>query len=121
MDLIKVNVIRIQALQAFINFRHDGFTRQPLSVRAGFAAHRARREKHFRRQHDFIAVCKKLTQEFTDHHLRRAGRVAVCCIEEVNALFNRMAKYGTCIIFGKRPGMSAGVRLTECHTSQTQT
>jgi hypothetical protein len=118
MDLIEINILGAEPLQAGVDLGHDRLTRQALAIGAGSRPERAFGEKDLRGDHDLVSP-RELAEQLADDPFGRSCRIAVRRVEEVDPQVDGALDDGTAIVLTQRPGMSAGIRVAERHASET--
>ena len=116
-NLINVDVIKLQTLQAMIYLRHDVFARRATAIRTTGT--------HFKvdlRRHDnFITVEPEVFDVATSDFFTRSHLVNIRRVEVVNTQFNRTLENLLAVLVSFRPRKNAVffARLTKAHHSQT--
>ena len=98
MDLVEINVIDAEALEAGVDGGHDVFAREAPVV--GAVAHRA---EDLGGDDQFLAARLELTQELAGDALAVTEGVHVGGVEEVDASLDRALDDGPCLSFFQYP------------------
>jgi len=112
MDLVEIDIIGAQAVQAVVDLGKDGAARQAGTVGAGPHA-----RIDLGRQHDLLAP-SEILDGAADDLLRRAVRIDIGGIEEGDAKFDRLAQQRPALVLWECPGMIAAVGFAIGHAAQ---
>ena len=113
-DLVEVDIIGAEPLQAGIHLGQDRFAREARAVGAGPHA-----MIDLGGDHDFLAPDEVL-QRPPDDFLAGPVRIHVGGVEEIDAEIERHADQRAALGLGQRPGMGAALRLAETHAAEAQ-
>ena len=101
MDLVEIDVVRLQPAQALVQLEEDLLARKPAAVRP--IAHHA---VQLGRDHGVFALGVSL-QQAPQHALAVAVRVYIRGIEEVDARVQRLAEKRRALLLVQAPGVPA--------------
>ena len=118
MNLVEIDIVGLEALQALVELKQDLLAREAFSV--WLIAHHA---LGFGGDYDGLAARVGL-EEPADHRFAFAAGINVGGIEEVNAQIESLAQEGLAFGLVQRPGVAAGQRLSSSraaigHASKT--
>src|SRR5712691_2240191 len=114
MDLIKIDVIHSEPLQAGVYCRDDRFARETAGV-----GPIAPGEKHFR-GHDQLVTPAHLAQGATDDLFARAVGINVGGVEEINSEIQGARDERPALLFVQTPGMTAALRHAVGHATEAE-
>ena len=115
MDLVEVDIIHAEPVQAGVDLAHDCLARQAAAVRTG--THPA---IHFGRDDHLVAAGEVLDSPAEDL-LAAAERITVRGVEEIDAAFECPLDERAGFLLGEAPGMVAAIGGAVAHAAEADT
>ncbi len=112
MDLVEVDVIGAEALQARIDLAHDRLARKAGAIRS-----RPHPAIDFGSD-DNLVPSGEILDRTPENLLAAAERIAVRRVEEIDARFERTLDERTALLLAEAPGMIASVAAAIAHAAQ---
>src|SRR5690606_1062696 len=119
MDLIEVDIIRAEALQAGVDRRHDVFARQTADIGRGIGGRTFDRKKYLGRNDGLIAR-QHFLYPAPGYDFTGTIRIHIGGVEEIDAGFDGELKKRTRVVGIQNPRMQAIARVAETHATETQ-
>jgi hypothetical protein len=112
MDLVEIDIVGAQALQAGVDLVEDGLARQAAAIGAGAHLH-----IDLGRQHDLLAL-GEIAQGAADDLLAGAVGVDVGGVDEIDAEFQCLLDERPTLLLIKGPEMGAALRHAIGHAAE---
>src|SRR5204862_6411839 len=115
MDLVEVDIIHAEPVQAGVDLAHDCFARQAAAVRTG--AHPA----IYLGRNDHLVAAGEILDSPSEDLLAAAERITVRGVEEIDAAFECLLDERAGFLLGEAPGMVAAIGGAVAHAAEADT